>query len=92
MMISHGVLTGEVTTGGDCKAVDAIFFLTDGRPVVPKRLRGEHGVSKTKEILSRMRFWNKDLRIPVHVIGIGAGEATFLKAMAKEHKGEFVAP
>ncbi len=92
MMIAHGILGGDVATGRESKAVDAIFFLTDGKPVVPQRFRQEHGVSKTKEILSRVRFWNQDLRIPVHVIGIGAGEGDFLPTLAKEHKGKYVTP
>jgi hypothetical protein len=92
MMIAHGILTGEVLTGGDCKAVDAFFFLTDGRPYIPKRFREKYGVSKTGQILSNLRFWNTDLRIPIHVIGIGAGDAEFLKKLAKEHDGEYATP
>ncbi len=91
MMIALGVLSGDIATGRESAAVDAIFFLTDGKPVVPKRFKPDHGVSKTNEILSRMKFWNRDLRISVNVIGIGAG-GDFLPKMAKEHNGKYATP
>jgi von Willebrand factor type A domain/HEAT repeats len=64
--------------------VDTIFFLTDGEPT-----QGE--VLDTKEILRRVREWNKLSRIVVHAVGVGKDhDSAFLRRLAEENGGTYV--
>ncbi len=63
--------------------VDTIFFLTDGRPSV-----GE--VQDPREILRRVKEWNRLARIVVHTVGVGVDhDAAFLRRLAEENGGQY---
>ncbi|HVS12212.1 MAG TPA: VWA domain-containing protein [Planctomycetota bacterium] len=65
--------------------IDTIYFLTDGRPSI--------GLTKVPdEILAYVRERNSDAGIVIHTIGLSAAQdAAFLRRLAEENGGQYVA-
>jgi hypothetical protein len=74
-LLANGDLTGsnDVITGGDRRAVDTLFLMTDGRPASGKRLPDNIKKLKTNTnlIISRVKLWNRRHRLVINTIGIG---------------------
>ncbi|MEQ8763198.1 MAG: VWA domain-containing protein [Planctomycetota bacterium] len=70
-------------------AVDTVFLLTDGKPMLPgSNGRGEW--DSTDRILEGVLRWNPHGRVVVHTVGIGRGvNRDFLQDMAKQNGGKF---
>jgi len=64
--------------------VDTIFLLTDGQPTAG-------AVVQTGAILDEVRRINRLRRIKIHCIGIGDTDANFLRTLAAESGGTYVA-
>ena len=65
---------------------DTIYLLTDGSPTTP-----DGQMDDTNKILEAARKWNDLGRVTIHCIAIGKDlNATFLRALAAEHNGEFI--
>ena len=66
---------------------DTVFLLTDGSPTKPS---GE--MDSTEKILVACREWNRLKRVTIHCIGIGRSHnGGFLRSLASEHGGKYVA-
>lgn len=66
--------------------VDTMFLLTDGTPSEGRHL-------ETEAILRRVRAWNTSRGVIIHTIGLGNDHnAGFLRQLARENGGQYVAP
>ncbi|MBI5359569.1 MAG: HEAT repeat domain-containing protein [Planctomycetes bacterium] len=64
--------------------VDAIYFLTDGKPTLGQ-------IQDTNKILEKVREWNKLSKIAIFTIALGQDtEEAFLKKLAEDNGGTFV--
>lgn len=85
---------GAVASAGgrSDRVADTIFFLTDGKPTVPKRLRnGELTRYMDPDLICDwVRFWNRRSRVTINTIGIGEGKGDFLERLARENGGKSV--
>jgi len=67
------------------KGADTIFLMTDGKPN-----RGK--VTDPVLIREEVRKLNRERKLTIHTIGVGEGhDAGFLKALAAENNGEYLA-
>ena len=67
------------------KGADTIFLMTDGKPN-----RGR--VTDPVLIREEVRKLNRERKLTIHTIGVGEGhDASFLKALAAENNGEYLA-
>ncbi len=71
---------------------DTIFLLTDGAPTTPAgKPRDAAGREEWVRVLEAVRDWNRDKRVSIHCVGVGAAiNADFLSALARENGGRFV--
>jgi uncharacterized protein YegL len=60
---------------------DTVFFLTDGQPTD----------AKPDDILRAVARWQVDLPMKVHCIDIGANGEAFLRPLAEDNRGRYVA-
>jgi Mg-chelatase subunit ChlD len=65
-------------------AVDTIFLLTDGQPTAG-------AIVQPGSILDEVRRINRLRRIKIHCIGIGDTDTSFLRTLAAESGGTYVA-
>ena len=67
------------------KGADTIFLMTDGKPTAGK-------VMDPVLIREMVKKMNRERQITIHTIGVGDGhDASFLKALATENNGEYLA-
>lgn len=83
---------GNVATGKEASVADTIYFMTDGKPTVPKRIReGEYTkFMNPANIVECVTFWNRRSRVTINTIGIGEGGESFLKNLAERNNGTHV--
>ncbi len=82
---------GAVSTGKETHVADTIFFMTDGKPTVPSRLRKPENAKymTPSNIVECVTFWNRRSRVVINTIGIGEGKGAFLEDLAKANDGKF---
>jgi hypothetical protein len=90
--IIRGELGATVQTGKQKGVADTIYFLTDGKPTVPSRLRKAENARfmSPDNIVECVKFWNRRCRVTIHTIGIGDGKGTFLERLAAANNGKYV--
>ncbi len=88
---------GDVSTGKEVHVADTIFFLTDGKPTVPQRLREDENARymDPDNIIECVKFWNRRCRVTINTIGIGdakggkKADGNFLSRLARENNGKY---
>lgn len=67
-------------------AIDTIYFLTDGTP------SPDTEITDPERLLAYVRERNKLGKITINVVCLGEADASFLRKLAEQNKGEFVKP